>query len=133
MPISKISSYGLLDNAKLVLTFASTIGIEAAWYQKPSILYGRALHEKAGFCYHFTDYAMLKDALLKMDFEPTDTDLVARYITAVLSSNTNFRYIKTSKYGSSIGTTYLDLLIVPKIVLRFARSLFSKKLLRKLL
>jgi hypothetical protein len=132
MPNSKTSSYGLLDNAKLVLTFASTIGIEAAWYQKPSILYGRALHERAGFCYHFTDYAILKDALLNMDFEPTDTDLVARYITAVLSSNTNFRYIKISKYGSSIGSTYLDLLIVPKIVLRYARSLFSKKLLRRL-
>ena len=133
MPISKISSYSLLDNAKLVLTFASTIGIEAAWYQKPSILYGRALHEKAGFCYHFTDYVILKDALLNMDFGPTDTDLVARYITAVLSSNTNFRYIRTSKHGSSIGNTYLDLLILPKKVLRYAKSLFSKNFLRGLL
>jgi hypothetical protein len=133
MPTSKISSYSLLDNANVVLTFASTIGIEAAWCQKPSVLYGRALHENAGFCYHFTDYECLKGALLDMDLKPTDTSLVARYITAVLSSNTNFQYVKTSKYGSSIGSTYLDLLIVPRKVFLRAKNFFSKDLLRRLL
>lgn len=43
MPNSTVSSYLLLDIANIVLTFGSTIGIEATYWGKPSILLNKAI------------------------------------------------------------------------------------------
>jgi hypothetical protein len=48
-PESNVDSYKLIDIADVVVTFGSTIGVEANFYGKPSILLGRALYEEA--CY----------------------------------------------------------------------------------
>lgn len=48
---SDVSSYAMLDKADLVVSFGSTIGIEAAYWTKPSILLGRCVYEKLGSCY----------------------------------------------------------------------------------
>jgi len=47
-PEKRTSSYDLLDRADAVLTFGSTIGLEAAYWGKPSILAGHAAWEKQG-------------------------------------------------------------------------------------
>lgn len=39
-PEEKIDSYALLDSADIVISYGSTIGIEAAYWKKPSILIG---------------------------------------------------------------------------------------------
>jgi len=46
-----VDSYDIVSAADVVLTFGSTIGIEAAYYGKPSILLGRAVYEDLGSCY----------------------------------------------------------------------------------
>lgn len=50
-PRSNISSYALLDASDKVVSFGSTIGIEAAYWDKPSILLGRCVYEKLGSVY----------------------------------------------------------------------------------
>lgn len=50
-PESTINSYDLMDSADIVVTFGSTIGIEANFYGKPSILMGHAMYEDTGACY----------------------------------------------------------------------------------
>jgi hypothetical protein len=45
---SSISTYDLIDACDLVLTFGSTVGIEAVYRGKPSILMGKALYEDLG-------------------------------------------------------------------------------------
>jgi hypothetical protein len=47
---SPVDSYALLDAAETVLTFGSTVGVEAAYWGKPSILVGRAHYEHLGAC-----------------------------------------------------------------------------------
>lgn len=49
---SPISSYALLDKANKVITFGSTMGIEAAYAHKPSICIGASLYELLGVAYH---------------------------------------------------------------------------------
>ena len=39
-PKSAVCSYSLMDNCEKVITFGSTIGVEATWWGKPSILAG---------------------------------------------------------------------------------------------
>lgn len=50
-PESPINSYDLIDSADVVVTFGSTVGIEANFYGKPSILLGHAVYEDTGACY----------------------------------------------------------------------------------
>ena len=45
---SPINTYDLIDACDLVLTFGSTVGIEAVYRGKPSILMGKALYEDLG-------------------------------------------------------------------------------------
>ena len=47
-PDSPISTYNLVSNCDIVITFGSTVGIEAVYQGKPSILMGRALYEDVG-------------------------------------------------------------------------------------
>lgn len=50
-PESDISSYAMLESADLVITFGSTMGIEAAYRGRPSVLAGRAFYERLGSVY----------------------------------------------------------------------------------
>jgi hypothetical protein len=47
---SRISSYDLLDRASIVVTFGSTIGVEAVLAGKVSLLMSNAFHEPMGIC-----------------------------------------------------------------------------------
>lgn len=49
---SRISSYLLMDKADKVITFGSTMGIEATYARKPSICIGASLYELLDVAYH---------------------------------------------------------------------------------
>lgn len=48
---SPVSSYGLLDACNTALSFGSTMGVEAVYAGKPSILVGRCVYERLGSVY----------------------------------------------------------------------------------
>ena len=48
---SPVSSYGLLDACNTALSFGSTMGVEAVYWRKPSILVGRCVYERLGSVY----------------------------------------------------------------------------------
>lgn len=50
-PTEKVSTYTLLDKCEKTLTFGSTMGIEACYWKKPSIMIGHAYYEKLDVCY----------------------------------------------------------------------------------
>jgi hypothetical protein len=50
-PKSNISSYSLIDNSDIVVVFGSTIGIEAAYWGKPTILLSGAMYYYLDCCY----------------------------------------------------------------------------------
>ncbi|WP_445475040.1 capsular polysaccharide export protein, LipB/KpsS family [Methanococcoides methylutens] len=68
---SKIDSYNLLMACEKVITFGSTIGIEAVFWGKPSILIGRAFYEGVGSCYMPKNKKELLD-LINGYLEPGD-------------------------------------------------------------
>ncbi|CAN6134402.1 hypothetical protein MCEKH37_01191 [Methylophilaceae bacterium] len=47
---SPVSSYALIDLADIILTYGSTVGIEASYAGKTSILMGRAIYEDLNVC-----------------------------------------------------------------------------------
>jgi len=72
MPDEPIDSYNLLDNAWKVLTFGSSMGIEATWWGKPSILAGHSLYECFNVAYKPKDHAELMNFILMPDLPPFD-------------------------------------------------------------
>lgn len=48
LPENKVSSYSLLDGSKGVISFGSTIGLEAAYWKKPSLLLGSSGYDNLG-------------------------------------------------------------------------------------
>ena len=60
---SKISSYELMFRCNTVLSFGSTIGIEAVYWNKPSILLGQSFYRLLGGTYTPDSHSQLMDLL----------------------------------------------------------------------
>ncbi|MEM6318760.1 MAG: hypothetical protein AAF960_13895 [Bacteroidota bacterium] len=67
-PKSAINSYTLLGQSDKIISFGSTIGIEATYWGIPSILYGKGT-------YDIVDYAYLPNSLDELKSLILDTDL----------------------------------------------------------
>lgn len=68
---SNVSSYALLENADTVIVFGSTIGIEAVYWKKPTILLGGSMYYKLNCTYTPKTHDQLKSLLIKK-LEPMD-------------------------------------------------------------
>ena len=67
---SPISSYALLDASDKVLSFGSTMGIEAAYWGKPSVLVGRCVYEKFGSVYAPRSHQEVVNLILNRNLLP---------------------------------------------------------------
>lgn len=72
-PAEAIDSYALIDACNKVLTFGSTMGLEATYWGKPSILAGRAFYENFDCVYKPNNHEEVVN-LLKMHIEPLSKD-----------------------------------------------------------
>ncbi len=68
---SEISTYALLKKASKIITFGSTVGIEAVYWGKPSILLGSSLYQDMGVTYNPNSHEELL-ILLEEDLQPKD-------------------------------------------------------------
>lgn len=62
-PLNKINSYELLELSDVVISFGSTIGAEATYYGKPSILWGVAYYEDTDAVYNVGSIIELENLL----------------------------------------------------------------------
>jgi hypothetical protein len=62
-PSSKVNSFSLIENAKVVVTFGSTLGIVANYYGKPSVLLGRMTYEDLGITYNPSSHEHVMELL----------------------------------------------------------------------
>lgn len=77
---SDVSSYQLIMDAESVVTVGSTIGVEAAYWGKKSILMGRAFHEEMGITMNPENKVQLRQLL---ELEITKEDLETRKLSAL--------------------------------------------------
>jgi hypothetical protein len=119
---SASNSYDLIKASRLVITCASTVGVEASYFGKPSILLGRAFHESMGITQNPRSSSELRSLILS-DF--TEIDLAKSKLQALkygvfLSvGGKRFSYVVTSdlsrrKYeyrGTSISKSVMVRLI----------------------
>ncbi len=72
-PESPVSTYALLDGGDVAVSFGSTVGIEAAYWNKPSILLGRCIYERTGSVYVPRSHDELIALLKRRSLEPLPT------------------------------------------------------------
>ena len=97
---SLVDSYALLDACEKIITFGSTIGIEAAYWGKPSILAGRAFYENFDCVYVPKTHEELVE-LIKRDLAPLPAYSAMKYGFHAMSNGTPFKYFKQT--GASTG------------------------------
>jgi hypothetical protein len=133
-PEQEIDSYKLLDESDVIITFGSTIGIEAAYWKKPSILIGHALYESLDCIYKPINHEELVE-LLQKDLEPLNSYSALKYANRELTYGTKFTYFKETKIirGLSVGK-FNGLKIKPKFIpnLIYKINIYLTALLNKI-
>ena len=104
------STYELMDDCRYVLTFGSTVGLEATYWGKVSVLVGRAIWEDANVTFNVSTPAELVDLLELLD--PLCKELaviVASYIMAKKDDLELLSWGDGGKYGFFVaGKSYLS-------------------------
>lgn len=69
-PASPVSSYEMLLNADKIITYNSQTGIEAVYWEKPSIILGRRVYENLNCVYKPVDHKDVMRLILKENLKP---------------------------------------------------------------
>lgn len=86
-PEDKIDSYALMDKAAKVISFGSTLGLEATFYQKPSILLGKSF-------FYYSDVTYNPKNKDEVEFLLNETLIAKPQISAI---RFGFYYLKGGK------------------------------------
>lgn len=95
---SDVNSYDLIRSSDFVLTFGSTIGVEASYLGKSSILVSRAFHEHLNVTTNVADIDTLIDMVLGKKRAPDPRELQKNTITYGLfhaEGGIEFRHLQT--------------------------------------
>lgn len=98
LPDALLDSYHLLDNAYKVIGFGSTMGIEATYWNKCSIMAGHSMYETLDVVYRPQTHQELISLLLDDSLKPKDklgTYIFGYYYAA---SGIPFKYYEPSSY-----------------------------------
>lgn len=110
-PDSPVSSYALLRACRTALTFGSTVGIEAVYFGKPSVLANCAAYDHLGGTYNAGSHEEVLDLIARpLDPKPVEPALVYAYYYATYGIP--FRHYRKAdemyKEGTLNGRTYLE-------------------------
>lgn len=111
-PEDVIDSYALMEACEKIITFGSTIGIEAAYWGKPSILAGRALYEYLDCVYTPKSHEELV-SLLTQNLVALPADSALRYGYREMSHGIPFEYFKQT---DGVNGTFDGLVIKPDLL-----------------
>lgn len=93
MPEEDIDTYALVDNCQKIMTFGSTVGVEATYFGKVSILAGVTLYDNLDCVYIADNYETLYK-YLEMDLEPKPRQNCIKYVYWISSFGIPFTYFK---------------------------------------
>ena len=93
-PDSNVCSYALLDACEKVVVTSSTLGIEAAFRGKPSILAGRCFYRNLGSTYLPADFEELMALILDPHLAPRQIEGALMYGYYQATFGTEFRHFR---------------------------------------
>jgi hypothetical protein len=131
---SPISTYALMQSASKVLSFGSTVGIEAVFWGKPSILAGQCFYRSLGSTYNPATHEELLDLVLA-NLPPGDTTGALMYGYYMKTYGVPFRLVhRSSVYAATFRSREISVSWLYRLLLQFLSSggRKSRNLLRML-
>jgi len=98
-PESAVDSYILMENCDTIITFGSTMGVEACYWNKPSILLGMAYYDKLDCCYIPQSHEETIN-LIRTDLTPKPKTGALKYGFWELSKGIDFKFFKQTGLAS---------------------------------
>lgn len=92
----KIDSYAMLDEAERVISFGSTIGVEATYWGRISIVLNEGFYAGRGVVYEPEDEATLIDLLIRRDLAPLPREAALAFGYYSSNRGENFRHFETA-------------------------------------
>lgn len=94
LPESPVDTYGLMDAANKIVTFGSTMGIEAAYWGKPSVLVGRSFYSELGSVYRPSTREELELLLMQNDLPARPIEGALKYGGYIATHGEYYRYYR---------------------------------------
>jgi len=98
-PDSPVDSYALMERSAAVVTFGSTMGAEACYWGKPSILLGHALYDHEDCAYRPVDHDETIGLIRQRGLPPRPRNGALRYGLWDLERGTPFRRFQANSLG----------------------------------
>jgi len=136
-PESNVDSYTLMENCDTIITFGSTMGVEACYWNKPSILLGMSYYDKLGCCYIPQSHEETIE-LITTDLVPKPKTGALKYGFWELSKGIHFKFFKqtglASGYflGKEVNFTNLSFIKAIFVYILSIRSTYDIKQLYKI-
>ncbi len=106
---SPVSSYKLLDACNTVVTFGSTMGIEATYWRKPSILLGRCVYEKFNTVYVPKSHSDVIELLKNKNLGPKSILGALKIAAFWTKGGTSLKYFEgNKKQGFTFNNIYIS-------------------------
>lgn len=103
-PESNIDTYALVDKCDKTFTFGSSVGIEATYWGKPSILFGRTIYEQLDAVYFPKTYERLYDLILTKNLKPKEKKNSFKFAYYIASFGKPYtKFIYDGKFNSYFG------------------------------
>jgi hypothetical protein len=85
----------LIEKCSMIVTIVGTLGLEAAYYGKPSIVFSNTIFSELPSVYKLTDYEELPLAIRKSLKQQVNFDDVNSFINKIVSNSFDFDFEKT--------------------------------------
>jgi hypothetical protein len=140
---SPISTYALMQSASKVISFGSTVGIEAVFWGKPSILAGQCFYRQLGSTYNPVTHEELL-TMVVADLPPGDITGALMYGYYIKTYGVPFRLVhRSSVYAATFRSREITVSWLYRLLLQFLsaggrksrrifRILFARQLQRVL-
>ena len=76
---SKVSTYALVDGADVVVSFGTSVGVEAAHSGKPVVLLGASFYKGLGFCYEPKSISEMEELIFNQKLLPLTSQNTLKY------------------------------------------------------
>ncbi len=101
-PELSIDSYALMDACEKVISFSSTMGVEACFRKKPSILIGHAFYEDLDCCYLPGSHEELLSLLLAPQLPAKPQESALKYGYYMMTNGYPFKKFKQTDYQDGL-------------------------------
>ena len=122
-PASNVDTYSLVQAVDTVVSFGSTVGIEAVWLNKPSILLGSSFYMYLDCCYLPQSHEDVMN-LVHQKLEPKDTEKALIYAGYMMTFGRDYKRTRIGDGHADLcfNGVYLNGSFLHRKLLRFYRS-----------